>query len=534
MDRIVSLAKRRGFIFQSSEIYGGLNGFWDYGPLGVALKRNLKDAWWHDMVSGHDELATPPGAPCEYEMAGLDCTIIMHPQVWKCSGHFDLFHDWMIDCRESKRRYRYDHLHGRWASHRGKKVFVVTDQSGDEAIPHTLTRAQKFFGVRANKLAEIEWEGDLLPLAGNVALGEALGPDASEPGTLTEPREFNLMFETRIGALAGDDDDRAFLRPETAQGIFMNFKNVLDTSRVRVPFGIAQIGKSFRNEITPRNFTFRSREFEQMEIEFFCKPTDSAAWYRYWRDRRWKWYLDLGLTAGKLQLREHGTDELSHYSVGTADIEYAFPFLNPGEFGELEGIAHRGDFDLRSHMEGKLVRQDGELVLETGPDGKPRHKGSGKDLSYFDDVTRERYVPHVIEPSAGADRAVLAFLCDAYHEDEVPDEDGKPRSRTVLKLHPRLAPLKAAILPLVKKDGMPEVAIDLYRKLKPHMACMYDEKGSVGRRYARQDEAGTPWCLTIDGQTLTDKTVTLRDRDSLTQTRVPVDEVVDLLRDRLR
>ena len=534
MDRIVSLAKRRGFIFQSSEIYGGLNGFWDYGPLGVSLKRNLKECWWHDMVAGHDELATPAGAAEPYEMAGLDCTIIMHPQVWKCSGHFDLFHDWMIDCRESKRRYRYDHLHGRWASHRGKKVFVVTDQSGDEALPHTVTRAQKFFGVRANKIAEIEWEGDLVPLAGNVALGEALGPDASEPGTLTEPREFNLMFETRIGALAGNDDDRAFLRPETAQGIFVNFKNVVDTSRVRVPFGIAQIGKSFRNEITPRNFTFRSREFEQMEIEFFCKPADSAAWYRYWRDRRWQWYLDLGLTAGKLQLREHAADELSHYSVGTADIEYAFPFLNPGEFGELEGIAHRGDFDLRSHMEGKLVRKDGQLVVETGDDGKPRHRGSGKDLSYFDDISRERYVPHVIEPSAGADRAVLAFLCDAYHEDEVPDEDGKPRSRTVLKLHPRLAPLKAAILPLVKKDGMPEVAIELYRKLKPHMACMYDEKGSVGRRYARQDEAGTPWCLTVDGQTLSDRTVTLRDRDSLTQTRVSIEECVDLLRDRLK
>ena len=534
MDRIVSLAKRRGFIFQSSEIYGGLNGFWDYGPLGVSLKRNLKECWWHDMVAGHDELATPAGAAEPYEMAGLDCTIIMHPQVWKCSGHFDLFHDWMIDCRESKRRYRYDHLHGRWAVHRGKKIFVVTDQSGDEALPHTVTRAQKFFGVRANKIAEIEWEGDLVPLTGNVALGEALGPDASEPGTLTEPREFNLMFETRIGALAGNDDDRAFLRPETAQGIFVNFKNVVDTSRVRVPFGIAQIGKSFRNEITPRNFTFRSREFEQMEIEFFCKPADSAAWYRYWRDRRWQWYLDLGLTAGKLQLREHAADELSHYSVGTADIEYAFPFLNPGEFGELEGIAHRGDFDLRSHMEGKLVRKDGQLVVETGDDGKPRHRGSGKDLSYFDDISRERYVPHVIEPSAGADRAVLAFLCDAYHEDEVPDEDGKPRSRTVLKLHPRLAPLKAAILPLVKKDGMPEVAIELYRKLKPHMACMYDEKGSVGRRYARQDEAGTPWCLTVDGQTLSDRTVTLRDRDSLTQTRVSIEECVDMLREKLR
>jgi len=539
MDKIVSLAKRRGFIFQSSEIYGGLNGFWDYGPLGVALKRNLKDAWWHDMVAGHDELATPAGAPQPYEMAGLDCTIIMHPQVWKCSGHFDLFHDWMIDCRESKKRYRFDHLHGRWASHRGKKLFVVTDQSGDDALPHTVTRALKGFGVRASKVEEIEWLSGLESLATavhaqTVSLAEALGPDAGEPGSLTQPREFNLMFETRIGALAGDDDDRAFLRPETAQGIFMNFKNVVDTSRVKVPFGIGQIGKSFRNEITPRNFTFRSREFEQMEIEFFCKPSESAEWYRYWRDRRWRWYLSLGLTEGKLQLREHHADELSHYSVGTADIEYAFPFLAPGEFGELEGIAHRGDFDLRSHMEGKLVRQDGQLVVEQGPDGKPRHRGSGKDLSYFDDISRERFVPHVIEPSAGADRAVLAFLCDAYHEDEVPDEDGKPRSRTVLKLHPRLAPLKVAVLPLVKKDGMPEVAIDLYRKLKAHMPAYYDEKGSVGRRYARQDEAGTPWCLTIDGQTLTDGTVTLRDRDSLTQDRIAVAEVVDMLRDRLR
>jgi len=539
MDKIVSLAKRRGFIFQSSEIYGGLNGFWDYGPLGVALKRNLKDAWWHDMVAGHDELATPAGAPQPYEMAGLDCTIIMHPQVWKCSGHFDLFSDWMIDCRESKKRYRFDHLHGRWASHRGKKLFVITDQSGDDALPHTVTRALKGFGVRASKVEEIEWLSEMKSLATaihaqTVTLADALGPDAGEPGTLTAPREFNLMFETRIGAVAGDDDDRAFLRPETAQGIFMNFKNVVDTSRVKVPFGIGQIGKSFRNEITPRNFTFRSREFEQMEIEFFCKPSESAEWYRYWRDRRWRWYLSLGLTEGKLQLREHHADELSHYSVGTADIEYAFPFLAPGEFGELEGIAHRGDFDLRSHMEGKLVRQDGQLVVEQGPDGKPRHRGSGKDLSYFDDITRERFVPHVIEPSAGADRAVLAFLCDAYHEDEVPDEDGKPRSRTVLKLHPRLAPLKVAVLPLVKKDGMPEIAIDLYRKLKAHMPAYYDEKGSVGRRYARQDEAGTPWCLTIDGQTLTDGTVTLRDRDSLTQDRVAVAEVVDLLRDRLR
>jgi glycyl-tRNA synthetase len=540
MDRIVSLAKRRGFIFQSSEIYGGLNGFWDYGPLGVALKRNLKEAWWQDMVAAHDELATLPGAPAPYEMVGLDCTIIMHPQVWKCSGHFDLFHDWMIDCRESKRRYRYDHLTGRWALHRGGRVFVTTDASGDEVAQELLTRAQKFFKLRAKQVDEITWEGPPRSLAGGpglepLPLADVLGPDAATPGTLTEPREFNLMFETRIGALAsGSDDDRAFLRPETAQGIFVNFKNVLDTSRVRVPFGIGQIGKSFRNEITPRNFTFRSREFEQMEIEFFCPPTASAEWYRFWRDRRWNWYLQLGLTPGRLQLREHDADELSHYSCGTADIEYAFPFLAEGEFGELEGIAHRGDFDLRSHMEGKLIRQDGSLVVELGPDGRPRHRGSGKDLSYFDDVTRERYVPHVIEPSAGADRAVLAFLCDAYSEDEVPDEEGKPRSRTVLRLHPRLAPLKAAVLPLVKKDGMPELAIDLYRQLKRRMPCMYDEKGSVGRRYARQDEAGTPWCLTVDGQTLTDRTVTLRDRDSLIQERIPLDAVADRLSERLQ
>ena len=540
MDKIVSLAKRRGFIFQSSEIYGGLNGFWDYGPLGVALKRNLKECWWQDMVAGHDELATLPGAGSPYEMTGLDCTIIMHPQVWKCSGHFDLFHDWLVDCRESKRRYRYDHLQGRFATYRAKRVFIVSDQSGEEAVADSEAKALKFFGVRPKNSDEIQWqEGGLVPLArciadGTVALAEALGPAATEPGTLTPPREFNLMFETRIGALAGGDDDRAFLRPETAQGIFMNFKNVLDTSRVRVPFGIGQIGKSFRNEITPRNFTFRSREFEQMEIEFFCKPDESAAWYRFWRDRRWNWYLSLGLTAGKLQLREHAADELSHYSVGTADIEYAFPFLATGEFGELEGIAHRGDFDLRSHSEGKLVRKDGALVVELGADGKPRHRGSGKDLSYFDDVTRERFIPHVIEPSAGADRAVLAFLCDAYHEDEVPDEDGKARSRTVLKLHPRLAPIKVAILPLVKKDGMPEVAIALYRSLKTQLACMYDEKGSIGRRYARQDEAGTPWCLTIDGQTLADQTVTLRDRDSLTQIRLPLNECVSALRTRLQ
>jgi glycyl-tRNA synthetase len=334
------------------------------------------------------------------------------------------------------------------------------------------------------------------------------------------------MFKTYVGALSGEEG-AAFLRPETAQGIFVNFKNVCDSSRVRVPFGIAQMGKSFRNEITPRNFTFRSREFEQMEIEFFCHPQASSEWYKFWRDRRYAWYLKLGLEGDRLRLRDHDKDELSHYSVGTADIEYAFPFLPPGEFGELEGIAHRGDFDLRSHMEGKLVRKGDELVVELDEDGKPRHRGSGKDLSYRDDITNERFIPHVIEPSAGADRATLAFMCQAYTEDEAPDENGKMQSRVVMKLHPRLAPIKAAVFPLVKKDGMPEVAQDIYKALKKRFNAFYDEKGAVGRRYRRQDEAGTPYCITVDGQTLTDQTVTVRDRDSLKQWRVKVDDCVE-------
>src|SRR4051812_47981907 len=378
MDKLVSLCKRRGFIFQSSEIYGGLNGFWDYGPLGVELKRNVKDAWGKDMIANHDEFEAPAGAPSPFGMVGLDCSIIMHPQVWKCSGHYDLFHDFMVDCRECKARFRADH--------------VSTSECPLKPSKH---------------------------------------PGEHDKCKLTEPREFNLMFKTIVGAM-GTEEDAAFLRPETAQGIFVNFRNVCDSTRVRVPFGIAQMGKSFRNEITPRNFTFRSREFEQMEIEFFCHPKSSPEWYQYWRDRRMKWYTDLGLAGERLRLREHEKDELSHYSCGTSDIEYAFPFLAPGEFGELEGIAHRGDFDLRSLMEGKLVAKDGQLVVEAGPDGKPRHRGSGKDLSYFDEVTREKYVPHVIEPSAGADRATLAFLCEAYREDKVPDENGKLAERVYL------------------------------------------------------------------------------------------------------
>ena len=533
MEKLVSLCKRRGFLFQSSEIYGGLNGFWDYGPLGVELKRNLKEAWWRDMVTAHDDLHAPAGAPSSYEMTGLDCSIIMHPQVWKCSGHYDLFHDFMVDCRESKKRYRHDQVRGRWVEGKGQRLFVAVQEGGEAGEKEAEQRALKFLNLRAKNAGDLQWDGPLVSLTTVADFSRVLGPDAKELGTLTPPREFNLMFKTYVGALSGEEG-AAFLRPETAQGIFVNFKNVCDSSRVRIPFGIAQVGKSFRNEITPRNFTFRSREFEQMEIEFFCHPNQSADWYRYWRDRRFRWYTELGLASERLRLRDHSQDELSHYSRGTADIEYAFPFLPPGEFGELEGVAHRGDFDLRSHMEGKLDPKRNPLVLEIGPDGKPRHKGSGKDLTYFNDETRERYIPHVIEPSAGADRGTLAFLCEAYREDTAPDENGKPTERVFLKLHPRLAPIKAAIFPLVKKDGMPELAQRLYLELKRDCNVFYDDKGAVGRRYRRQDEAGTPYCLTIDGQTLQDQTVTIRDRDTLQQRRLPLDAVAGELRNLLR
>ena len=411
---------------------------------------------------------------------------------------------------------------------KGKAAFVTTVAEEDEE--QALERkALSFFGLRSKHADQLKWEGGIQPLTAVDEFSKVLGPDANELGSLTEPREFNLMFKTYVGALGGEEST-AFLRPETAQGIFVNFKNVVDSSRVKVPFGIAQVGKSFRNEITPRYFTFRSREFEQMEIEFFCHPTSSQDWYKYWRDTRFNWYIDLGLASERLRLRDHHKDELSHYSTGTADIEYAFPFLPEGEFGELEGVAHRGDFDLRSHMEGKLDPSTNPLQLETDADGKPRHKGSGKDLSYRDAITNEKFVPHVIEPSAGSDRAALAFLCEAYTEDEAPDDSGKMQKRTVMKLHPRLAPIKAAVFPLVKKDGMPEIAKDIYRALKPQFNVFYDEKGAVGRRYRRQDEAGTPFCITVDGDTLKDRTVTIRERDSLEQRRIKIDDCVDEVR----
>ena len=541
MDKIVSLCKRRGFIFQDSEIYGGQNGFWDYGPLGTELKRNVRNAWWHDMVAGHDPLDPPEGAISAYQMVGVETTIIMNPQVWKCSGHYDQFVDKMVDCRVAKKRYRHDHVNGRWITGKRKskegesdpvRVFVTAVGEMDEIQANAL----KFFGLKKKYADRLEWEGEMMSLT-KIPVEEynsVVGPDAPEAGTLTEPRDFNLMFKTIIGAL-GTEDDAAFLRPETAQGIFVNFKNVVDSSRVKLPLGICQVGKSFRNEITPRNFTFRSREFEQMEIEFFCHPDQSQDWYTYWRNRRYNWYTSLGVQSDKLILREHDQDELSHYSCGTADIEYAFPFLPDGEYGELEGVAHRGDYDLRSHMEGKLkATGDGTLEVELDEHGQPKHRGSGKDLSYFDDQTRERFIPHVIEPSAGADRATLAFICEAYHEDQQPDDKGKMQTRVVMRFHPRLAPIKAAVFPLVKKDGQPEKAKEVYRSLKrAGLNVTYDEQGAIGRRYRRQDEIGTPWCITIDGDTLEDGTVTIRDRDSLEQVRVNVDDVVAEIQSRM-
>jgi glycyl-tRNA synthetase len=444
MEKLVALCRRRGFIFQSSEIYGGLNGFWDYGPLGVELKRNIKEAWWQDMVRN-----PPPGPDGqEISMVGLDCAIIMNPKVWVASGHASGFADPMVDCKTEgcKGRFRADQL-----------------------------------------------TASVCPLKPSKAPGQY------DKCQLTEPRTFNLMFKTFVGALE-DDSALAYLRPETAQGIFVNFKNVLDSSRLKIPFGIAQIGKAFRNEINPRNYTFRSREFEQMEIEFFCHPNESMKWYRYWRDVRIQWYTQLGIKSDKLRPREQGKEELAHYSIGTTDIEYLFPFSDEPQ--ELEGVAHRGAFDLTQHQQ-----------------------HSGKDLTYFDDQTRERYVPHVIEPSAGADRFTLAVLCEAYTAEKVGDE-----MRTVMRFHPRLAPIKAAVFPLVNKDGMPEIAQKLYRELKREFNVFYDDKGAVGRRYRRQDEAGTPYCFTIDGQTLQDNTVTIRDRDTLKQERWPLAEVAARLR----
>ncbi|MCL6588860.1 MAG: glycine--tRNA ligase [Firmicutes bacterium] len=426
MEKIVSLAKRRGFIFQSSEIYGGLNSCWDYGPLGVELKNNVKRAWWRSVVQERDD------------MAGLDSSILMHPRIWEASGHVAGFTDPLVDCKSCKQRFRADHL-----------------------------------------------EGPKCPACG---------------GELTEARQFNLMFKTFMGPVE-DNAAVVYLRPETAQGIFVNFNNVLTTTRMKLPFGIAQIGKSFRNEITPGNFTFRTREFEQMEIEYFVKPGTDEAFHQQWIKERFEWYIALGITPERLRLRPHAPDELAHYARGCSDIEYFFPM----GWSELEGIANRTDFDLKRHME-----------------------YSGANLEYFDQEQNEHYVPYVIEPSAGADRGTLAFLLDAYHEE--PDKD---ETRVVLKLHRALAPYKVAVLPLSKKEPLLELAGKIQTQLRKHWMIDYDDSKSIGRRYRRQDEIGTPYCVTVDFQSIEDQAVTVRDRDTMDQERIAISELVSYLTEKL-
>ncbi|MEX2255759.1 MAG: glycine--tRNA ligase [Acidimicrobiia bacterium] len=434
MDRVVNLCKRRGFVFPSSDIYGGFRSTWDYGPLGVEMKRNVKDAWWRSMVQMRDDIV------------GLDAAILMAPRVWEASGHLATFTDPLVDCRSCKERFRADHL----------------PASG--ACPH-----------------------------------------CGAKDSFTEARHFNLMFKTFVGPVE-DDASVAYLRPETAQGIFVNFANVQTTTRKKPPFGIAQIGKSFRNEITPGNFIFRTREFEQMEMEFFVPPEDGERWYEYWCQERLRWFTDLGIPEARLRLRPHETDELSHYSVGTSDVEFEYPW----GWGELEGIANRTDFDLKQHSE-----------------------FSGVDLSYFDQEQDRRYFPHVIEPALGADRAMLAFLLAAYDEEEVPNEKGGTEKRTVLRLDPRLAPVKVAVLPLSRNEKLVPLADEVAGLLRPHLTIDVDTAGSIGRRYRRQDEVGTPCCVTVDFDTLDDRAVTVRDRDSMQQERVAIGDLVACLRERV-
>ncbi|MGH7529723.1 MAG: glycine--tRNA ligase [Gemmatimonadales bacterium] len=444
MDKLVSLAKRRGFVFQSSEIYGGLGSVWDYGPLGVELKNNIKERWWRSMVHQRDDIE------------GIDAAILMHPRVWEASGHVAGFTDPLVDCKQCKNRFRAD----------------------DPRLKGTPGEP----GARC-------------PVCGST-------------GTLTAPRQFNLMFKTFMGPVE-EQAAVIYLRPETAQGIYVNYLNVLQSSRQKIPFGIAQIGKAFRNEITPGNFIFRTREFEQMEMQFFVKPGSDGEWFEFWRAERMRWHQELGLRPEKLRWHQHGQNELAHYARVAFDIQYAFPF----GWQEFEGIHNRTDFDLSNHQ-----------------------KFAGKKLEYLDPATNERFVPYVVETSAGADRTTLAVLCDAYREEVVAAEGetaGGGEQRVVLKLKPAIAPLKAAVFPLVNKDGMPELARRLYDGLRRHVPVFYDDGGSIGRRYRRQDEAGTPFGITIDGQSIQDQTVTVRDRDTLKQDRVAADRVVAYLEERL-
>ena len=451
MNKLTSLCKQRGFIFQSSEIYGGAGSVYDYGPLGVELKRNLREAWWEEMVHARDDVE------------GLDAGILMHPKVWEASGHVEGFTDPLVECRNCHRRFKADDL--------------LEEEGG--AMEGAAALAEG---------AEEELEETQCPVCGVT-------------GELTEPRQFNLMFETHVGPVE-DEASVAYLRPETAQGIYVNFRNVRESARQRVPFGIAQVGKAFRNEITPGNYIFRTREFEQMEMQYFVKPGTDDEWLETWKERRWDWLLEQGIREDRLRFHEHGPDELAHYAKEAWDIQYRFPF----GWQEFEGIHNRTDFDLTRHEE-----------------------HSGKRLEYIDQANDERFVPYVIETSAGLDRTLLVLLADAYREEEVDGEE-----RTVLKLHPRLAPVDVAVFPLVKKEGMPDVARSIADDLRGRFNAFYDESGSIGRRYRRQDEAGTPFCITVDGQTLEDDTVTVRDRDTLEQVRVPIPELGEHLDEAIR
>ncbi|MBI2916952.1 MAG: glycine--tRNA ligase [Chloroflexi bacterium] len=499
LDKIASLCKRRGFIFQSSEIYGGLNSVWDYGPLGVELKNNVKRAWWRAMVQERDDVV------------GLDAAILMHPQVWHASGHVAGFADPLIDCKVCKQRFRADHL---WAAFvngvkdkDGAPVLVTGEGSTpEEAAAEMAPRAKKLLKASLTEIKPV--------LVKDLADRDRVPcPACGAVGSLTEPRMFNLMFKTFLGPVE-DESAVIYMRPETAQGIFANFDNVLTSSRMRLPFGIAQTGKAFRNEITTGHLTFRSREFEQMELEYFVRPEEGERWLQYWLEQRRGWYLKLGLRPDSLRLRQHEKEELAHYAKDCYDVEFTFPW----GWAELEGIANRGDFDLTQHA-----------------------RSSGKKLAYFDPSTGsgekgEHIVPYVIEPSGGVDRATLAFLIDAY--DEEPPPAGTEEARVVLRLHPALAPVKVAVLPLSRKEPLVNMARDIARELRAPSAgsgwaVAYDDAQSIGRRYRRQDEQGTPYCVTVDFQSLEDKAVTIRERDTMSQVRVPVAELAAALRERL-
>ena len=492
MEAIVSLAKRRGFIFPSSEIYGGLNGFFDYGPLGAELKKNIRDCWWNDMVRRRDDVV------------GIETSIIMHPKVWEASGHVAGFTDPLVDCKVSKQRYRADQLFFAAVVIDGRTAGYVSALESEDTAAALQAAAETFKRRKAlqGALSPVEPKDMTEARPEEVALIPS--PATGEPGSLTPPRAFNMMFETNVGALR-DASSVAYLRPETAQGMFVDFRSVVDTGRVKLPFGIAQIGKSFRNEITPRNFIFRSREFEQMEMEYFiADDADWAACHQGWIDWCRNWLISIGLPESHLSLYAHPKEKLAFYSKGTVDIMFRYPF----GVQELWGIAARGNYDLTQHA-----------------------GASGRPLDYFDEASKRKFVPHVIEPAVGVDRILLAVLCAGYAEEDVTDEKGNVEKRTVLRLSPRVAPVKVAVLPLLKnKEALTARARELYARLKRRYAVFYDESGAVGRRYRRQDEIGTPWCVTIDFETIEkDGTFTLRERDSMQQRRIDEAELFALL-----